>query len=146
GCRRRSRSPCGSDRDGAGSIRYAAESRSSTTRRGRSRTAARGSFRPSAPAARGRRRWPASTSSDLLLQTEQACGVAPADLLALVVGDRQRGNRLEHRRDAADLVRVVAAGEHVIGAREIDGQLQRALVEVHGVVVEVLQIRARLLL
>src|SRR5262245_2293530 len=83
---------------------------------------------------------------DSLFEAQQTGRVLPANLLALVVGDRQRGDRVEHRRDAADLVRVVAAGEHVIGAGEVDGELQRALVEVHGVVVEVLEVTARLLL
>src|SRR5882724_12147734 len=40
-------------------------------------------------------------------------------------------------------MRIVAAGEDVIGAGEVDRQLQRALVEVDGVVVELLQVGAR---
>src|SRR5947209_3341340 len=43
-------------------------------------------------------------------------------------------------------MRVIAAGEDVIGAGELDSELQRPLIEVHGVVVEVLQVGAGLAL
>ena len=43
-------------------------------------------------------------------------------------------------------MRIVAAGEHVVGAGEVDCELQCALIEVHRVVVELLQVRARFLL
>src|SRR5438128_9371827 len=40
-------------------------------------------------------------------------------------------------------MRVVTAGEDVIGSGEVDRQLQRAHIEVHGVVVELAKIFAR---
>src|SRR5258706_8822413 len=77
------------------------------------------------------------------LQTKQPRGVLPANALALLLTNRQPGDRLEHRRDAADLMWIVASGEDVIGAGEVDRELQRALVEVDRVVVELLQVAAR---
>src|SRR5882672_1566292 len=78
------------------------------------------------------------------LEPEQPRCVETVDAGAFFVADRQLRDRVEHRRDAADLMRIVAAGEDVIGAGELDRQLQRALVEVHGVVVELAQVAARL--
>ena len=73
---------------------------------------------------------------------QQACGVTAEDAGLVGVGDRQVADGVEHQRDAADLVRVVAAREDPVGAGELDRQLQRALGEVDRVVVEVpLQVR-----
>ena len=55
----------------------------------------------------------------------------------------QLSDRLEHQRDAADLVRVIAAGEDVVDSREADRELHRIGVEVHGVEVELLEILRR---
>src|SRR5215831_13803904 len=49
---------------------------------------------------------------------------------------------LQHLGDAADLVRVVAAGEDLRRAAEADGQLERAGVEVDGIEVKLFEIRA----
>src|SRR5260221_4791945 len=61
---------------------------------------------------------------DLPFQSEELRRVLPADAFALFVGDRQLGDRLQHHRDAADLMRIVAASHDVIGAGEIDRELQ----------------------
>ena len=45
-----------------------------------------------------------------------------------------------HFRDAADLMRVVAAGKDLAGAGEADGQLERARIEVNGVKVKLLEV------
>src|SRR5687767_466905 len=55
---------------------------------------------------------------------------------------RQPADGVEHLRNAADLVRVVAAGKDMVGTREFDRQLDAVGVEVHGVVIERLQVRA----
>src|SRR3954452_8460200 len=78
-----------------------------------------------------------------LFQSEKPGRVLPANALSLLVADRQLVDRLEHQRDAADLMRVVAAGQNVIGACEVDRKLQRNLIEIDCVVVELLQIGAR---
>src|ERR1700688_1307724 len=70
---------------------------------------------------------------------QQARRVVAEDAGALELGDRQRADRVQHLRDAADLVRVVAAGEEVVGAGESQGQLERAGIEVHRVEVEPLE-------
>ena len=49
---------------------------------------------------------------------------------------------LDHLGDAADLMRIVAAGDDVVDAGEIDGELDRLRIEVDGVVVELLEVRA----
>src|SRR5437660_7742575 len=40
---------------------------------------------------------------------------------------------LQHFGDAADLVRIVAAGKDLAGAAEADGQLESARIEVDGI-------------
>src|SRR5207248_8755413 len=69
--------------------------------------------------------------------------VAAENLLAIILGYVERGDAVEHAAEASDLMRIVAAGQDVIGAGEIDRQLQRADVEVHRVVVELAQVLAR---
>src|SRR5579863_2817692 len=81
---------------------------------------------------------PAFTST----KAEEAGGVGAEDGGAVGVGDGERADRLKHRWDAADLMRVVAAGEDVAGARELDGELERVRVEVHRVVIKLLQVIA----
>src|SRR5687767_1223422 len=55
---------------------------------------------------------------------------------------RQPAHRIKHLWNAADLVRVIAAREDVLGTRELDGQLDAVGIEVHGVVIERLQVGA----
>ena len=55
----------------------------------------------------------------------------------------QRRQTFEHERNAPDLVRIVAPREHVVGAGKGDPELERADVEIHGVVVEIAQVVAR---
>ena len=69
--------------------------------------------------------------------------VAAQDGGALLGRDRERLETLLHARDAADLVRIVAAGEHVVGAGEGDRQRERSGIEVDRVVVEALEVFAR---
>src|SRR5688572_545665 len=49
---------------------------------------------------------------------------------------RQTADRIEHLRNAADLVRVIAARQDAVGARELNRQLDAVRVEVHGVVIK----------
>src|SRR5262249_23035939 len=65
---------------------------------------------------------------------------------ALLIRHRQLRDRPQHRWDAAELVRIVAAGQNAIGAGELDRERQRALVEVDGVVIELAQVGAWLAL
>src|SRR5438270_12953418 len=74
------------------------------------------------------------------LNSEQARGVAAEDELAVGVGDPHGLQALQHLGDAADLVRVVAAGEDLAGAGEADGQLKRARIEVDGIEEELFEI------
>src|SRR5213592_382870 len=76
-----------------------------------------------------------------LIQREKLCGVAAEDCRFVCTRDLQCGDAGEHLLQASDLMRIVAAGEDVIGAAEVDGQPQRARVEVDRVVVELLQVR-----
>src|SRR6185437_1301104 len=48
----------------------------------------------------------------------------------------------KHLGDAADLVRVVAAGEDLACAAEADSKLERAGIEVHGIEIKLFEIRA----
>ena len=69
--------------------------------------------------------------------------MAPKIFPLHVVADIQAPNRLDHQRDAADLMRIVAAGEDPIGAREVEREADRRRIEVHRVVVEVPQVLGR---
>src|SRR5438552_10832142 len=75
------------------------------------------------------------------IQREKLRGVAAEDCQFVCTRDLQCGDAGEHLLQASDLMRIVAAGEDVIGAAEVDGQPQRARVEVDRVVVELLQVR-----
>src|SRR5438034_565350 len=77
-----------------------------------------------------------------LIQREKLRGVAAEDCRFVCTRDLQCGDAGEHLLQASDLMRIVAAGEDVIGAGEVDGQPQRARVEVDRIVVELLQVRA----
>src|SRR5579859_3837323 len=77
------------------------------------------------------------------LEAQQSLRVAAQDLRLVGRAQLQGADAVEHRLHAADLVRVVAAREHVLRAREFDREPQRAHVEVHGVVVEVPEVLAR---
>src|SRR5689334_22070027 len=74
------------------------------------------------------------------VELEQLGSIASENLLQVVGGYPQAVKRFEHERDAADLVRVIAASENVIRAGEIYGQLQRQRIEIHRVVVELLKV------
>src|SRR5690349_2013574 len=84
----------------------------------------------------------ATASSSALIESQQFRRVAAEDGRFVRIGNLQGVNAREHLGDAADLVRVVAAGEDVRGAGELDGQPQRARIEVDRVVVELPEIRA----
>ena len=70
-----------------------------------------------------------SPAARLRPQLASICGKKPRpqNLRFVPIINRQPADRLEHEGDAADHVRVVAAGEDVVGAGEVDGELQRAL-------------------
>src|SRR5262249_37167265 len=57
-----------------------------------------------------------------LLQREQPRSISAKYAGARRLGDVERPQRGEHRRDAADLMRVVAPGQNAIGAGEGDRQ------------------------
>src|SRR6266853_1762584 len=76
------------------------------------------------------------------LNSEQTRGAAAEDLLAVGVGDLHGLQALQHFRNAADLVWIVAAGEDLAGAGEADGQLERARIEVNRIVEKLFEIRA----
>src|SRR5436853_1975063 len=78
-----------------------------------------------------------------LIESQQLRRVAAEDGRFVRIRHLQCVNAREHFLQAADLVRVVAAGEDVIGAGELDGQPQCPWIEVDGVVVELLEICAR---
>src|ERR1019366_3185210 len=71
---------------------------------------------------------------------QQPRGVASENRGPVRFGDIQPANAFQHARDAADLVRVVAARQNVLNAGERDPQLKRVPIEVDGVVVELLQV------
>src|SRR5947209_6862717 len=73
---------------------------------------------------------------------QQPRRVTAEDRGAVRLGDVERSDAVEHFAQASDLMRVVAAGEDMIGSGEVDRQLQRAHIEVHRVVVELAKIFA----
>src|SRR5262249_17840489 len=77
------------------------------------------------------------------VQAQQCRGIRASDPCALELGDGQLGGRVEHRRDAADLVGVIAASQDMVGAREADRELERTLIEIDGIVIKIPQVRAR---
>src|SRR5437763_15000731 len=83
-----------------------------------------------------------SASATRLIQRKEPRRVAAEDRRALGVGDLQRADAGEHLLDAPDLMRVIGAGDDMVGAGELDGQAQRARVEVHRVVVKLLEVGA----
>ena len=76
------------------------------------------------------------------LNSEQARSVSTQNHLALFFGHPHGLQAFKHLGDAADLVRVVAAGEDLAGAAEADGQLKRARIEVNGIEVKLFKIGA----
>ena len=54
-----------------------------------------------------------------------AAAFAPKIFRLHVFADVQASNRLDHQRDAADLMRIVAAGEDAIGAGEVEREADR---------------------
>src|SRR5260370_6477331 len=77
-----------------------------------------------------------------LIANQQARGVSAEDCGAVGLRDIQRRDAVEHLAQASDLVWIVAAGQDVIRARNVDRQLQRVAVEIYRVVVELLQVFA----
>src|SRR5712692_5772933 len=77
-----------------------------------------------------------------LLFQQPRC-VVSQDAGAVLLGDLQRADACQHRRQAADLVRIITAGQDVIGAGEGNGQLESAEVEIYCVVVELFEIVTR---
>ena len=62
----------------------------------------------------------------------------PEDLVPVHLGYIQRPDAFEHQRQASDLVRIIAAGQQVVRAREANGQFQRVWIEVDRVEIEFL--------
>src|ERR1043166_9230968 len=75
-------------------------------------------------------------------EPEQPRGVSAQDLSLLLLRDVESPDHLEHPRNAADLVRIVAPGQDLAGAGELDREAERLRIEVHRVVVEGLQVFA----
>src|SRR5436190_15588220 len=84
----------------------------------------------------------AKSSATALIQREKLRGVAAEDCRFVCTRNLQCGDAGEHLLQASDLMRIVAAGQDVSGAGELDGQPQRARVEIDRVVIELLQVGA----
>src|SRR5579871_6518908 len=70
------------------------------------------------------------------LHPQQLLRIPSKNLRLVLVADGESTNRVEHQRNAADHVRIVARGENPIHSGEFDRKRDRSLREVDGVVVE----------
>src|SRR4029077_2825417 len=73
--------------------------------------------------------------------SQQHLRVAAEDHFPLFFGDPHGLQTFQHFRNTPDLVWVVAAGKDLAGAGEAYGQLERAWIEVNGVIEKLFEIR-----
>src|SRR5512142_1845565 len=78
----------------------------------------------------------------LRLYPQQPRRVAPEHRPTVLLRDVEASQALQHRRNAADAVGIVAPGENLARPGELQGELQRPRIEVHRVVEELLQVGA----
>src|SRR5262249_30276957 len=76
-------------------------------------------------------------------QLQDSRRVAAENHLLFLCADVNLAERVEHLRDAADLMWVIAAGQNVVRTSELDRKLDRIRIEVDRIEVAALEIFAR---
>src|SRR3989304_3863232 len=79
----------------------------------------------------------------LILQAEQSLSVTSQNPFLDLWGETQLIDTSQHALQTANLMRVVTPGQQVIRPGKVDRELQGLGVEVHRIVIEGLQVRAR---